>query len=190
VGKVFRERLTREFAARKQANPRYSLRAFAAFLGTDHSTLSKVMRGSRRATAAQVRGIDRKLGMSPEEITVHLAAEHVPNASTAQRHAQLRHWTAEALALVSGSLDWQIVQMCRVPGFRPDSRRIAAAADASVDEVNVALARLLRLGLIDGRWRAGTALAALPETEFRKLALARIRQKAAEDQVTFGQTKG
>jgi transcriptional regulator with XRE-family HTH domain len=80
---VFRERLNSEFAARRLNNPRYSLRAFATFLDTDHSTLSQVLKGSRRAPVKQLRAWCRRLGISPEEITVYLAAEH---AARSARH--------------------------------------------------------------------------------------------------------
>jgi transcriptional regulator with XRE-family HTH domain len=187
---VFRERLNSEFAARRQSNPRYSLRAFAAFLETDHSTLSQVLKGSRRAPVKQLRAWCRKLGISPEEITVFLAAEHVPDAGTAERQAQLRHWTAEAMAIVSGREHWKIVRLSRHAEFRADCRWIADQAGVSVDEVNLALTRLLRLGLIDGNWKARAGIARLGEEEFRKLALAKVQEKAAEDHVKFGSSKG
>jgi hypothetical protein len=182
---VFRERLADEFASRKQSNPRYSLRAFAAFLEADHSTVSQVLKGSRRATVQQIRGWSRKLGTSAEEIAVLLGAEHVPDAVTAERQSQLRHWTAEAMAVVSGPAHWEIVRLSRQPGFQADSRWLAAQAGVTVDEINLALARLLRLGLIDGKWQDRTGIARLAEREFRKLALARVREKAAEDHVKF-----
>src|SRR5437660_12919704 len=97
---MFTERLSEEFAARKLHNQRYSLRAFAAFLGADHSTLSQVLRGTRRATVAQLRAWSRKLAITPPEIAVYLAAEQVPDDATAGRQAMLRHWTAEAMAVV------------------------------------------------------------------------------------------
>ena len=187
---MFRERLNSEFAARRQSNPRYSLRAFAAFLQTDHSTLSQVLKGSRRAPVKQIRAWSRLLGISPEEITVYLAAEHVPDASTAERQAQLRHWTAEAMAIVSGKTHWEIVRLSRAPDFRPDCRWIARQAGVSVDDVNLALTRLLRLGLIDGQWKDRTGLPRLGEREFRKLALARVQEKAAEDHIKFDSSKG
>jgi hypothetical protein len=187
---VFRQRLNLEFAVRKQANPRYSLRAFAMFLETDHSTLSKVMKGGRRATVKQIRAIGRRLGMSPEEITVHLAAEHVPGESTAVRQSRLRHWTAEAMAVVSGRVHFEIVRLSRQPKFCLDCRWIAEQAGVSVDQVNLALVRLLRLELIDGQWREQTGLAKLTEREFRKLALARVQKKAAEDHIDLRKTKG
>jgi hypothetical protein len=108
----------------------------------------------------------------------------------AQRQARLRYWTAEALAVVGGRVHWEILRLCRKPGFRTDCRWIAAQPGASVDEVNLALTRLLRLGLLDGRWHAQTGLPALTEREFRKLALARVRKQAAEDRIEFAKTKG
>ena len=187
---MFRERLTAEFAARRQNNPRYSLRAFATLLETDHATVSQVLKGRRRATVRQVSAWGKKLGVPAEEIAVYLAAEHVPDAITAERHSQLRHWTAEAMAVVSGRVHWEIVRLSREPGFRADCRWIAEQASVSVDEVNLALTRMLRLGLIDGEWRDRTGLAPLTERAFRKLALDRVREKAAEDHVKFGKTRG
>jgi hypothetical protein len=190
---VFRDRLALEFAARKQSNPRYSLRAFAAFLTADHSTLSQVMRGTRRATIAQVRSWGRKLAMAPEEIAVHLAAEQVPDEVTSGRQNMLRHWTAEAMAVVRDRVHYDILRLCHTDGFRADCRWIAEEAGVAVDEVNVALARLLRLCLIeigpDGVWRDRTGMARLTEQEFRKLALARVREKAAEDRVILAKEK-
>jgi transcriptional regulator with XRE-family HTH domain len=187
---VFTERLSEEFAAKKRSNQRYSLRAFAAFLGADHSTLSQVLRGTRRATVAQVRAWGRKLAISPEEIAVYLAAEQVPDDATAGRHAMLRHWTAEAMAVVQDRVHFEILRLCRGEGFRVDCRWIAERASVGVDEVNVAVARLLRLGLMemsaDGAWRDRTGLACLNEREFRRIALGRVREKAAEDRVKFG----
>jgi hypothetical protein len=187
---VFRQRLNVEFATRRKANRRYSLRAFAIFLEIDHSTLSKVMGGGRRATVRQIRTMAQKLGLSAEETTVLLAAEHVPDVSTEQRQMWMRHWTAEAMAVVSGRVHWQIVRLCRHPGFRTDCRWIARQTGVSVDEVNLALTRLLRLGLIDGQWHEQTGLSDLTEPAFRKLALERVQRKAVEDHVEFAKTKG
>src|SRR6059058_5634294 len=97
----FRERLEQELKNRRAKNARYSLRAFAAFLGTDHSTLSQILRGTRRAPVGSIRLWARKLGMTPEEAAVYIAAEHVPDPATAERQEQLRHWTAEALGIVT-----------------------------------------------------------------------------------------
>ena len=186
----FRDGLEREFDARRQKNPRYSLRAFATFLGADHSTLSQILKGSRRVPAASIRLWARKLGMSREEAAVYVASEHVPDAATATRQAQLLHWTAEARSIVTETAHWEIVRLSRMKTFRADCRWIAQQIGAEVDDVNMAFSRLLRLGLVEvrsaGMWREMTGLKSPTEKEFRKLALARVREKAAEAHVKLG----
>ena len=180
-GLGFRDKLEQEFEGRRSRNPRYSLRAFAAFLETDHSTLSQILRGSRRVPGRRIRAWGSKLGLSPEETTVYIAAEHVPDSAAARRQTQLRHWTAEALSIVTEPVHWEIVRLSRTPEFRADCRWIARQAGVDVDQVNLALSRLLRLGLLEARehgaWKDTTGLRSLTERDFRRLALARVREK-------------
>jgi hypothetical protein len=186
----FRERLSREFETRRERNARYSLRAFAAFLGADHSTLSQIFRGTRPIPESRIRSWSRKLGLEKEEIAVYLAAEKMPDAATSARHERLRHWTADAMGVVTERVHWQILQLSRTPGFRADCRWIAGRTGASVDQVNLALATLLRLRLLEttpaGEWMDSTGLPRLTEREFRRIALARIRKGAPALRGTAG----
>lgn len=124
--------------------------------------------------------------MDPEEVAVYIAAEHVTDSSSAERMEHLRHWTAEAIAVVSDRAHWRILELTRIQDFTPDCRRIATELSLSVDQVNVVLSRLLRLRLIElnhyGEWK-GLAGPRIGEPEFRRLALKRVQQKAAEDRV-------
>ena len=97
----FRERLQSEFDQRREKNSRYPLRAFSSFLCADHSSLSQILRGGRRTPLTRLRAWGAKLGMSREEVAVYVAAEHVPSGAEAWRQEQLRHWTAEALCIVT-----------------------------------------------------------------------------------------
>jgi len=123
--------------------------------------------------------------MTPEELAVYVAAQYVSSRQVMDRQEQLRHWTAEGLAIVSDPCHWQIVELTHKRGFRGDCRVIAKQIGVPVDRVNVSLARLLRLRLLEigpgGRWkdpvRSRTAMA------FRSLALTRIRELAAKDDV-------
>lgn len=183
----FRKRLEAEFQTRREKNTRYSLRAFAAFLGTDHSTLSQILRKRRRTPSRTLRGWGRKLGLGAEEIAVYIAAEHAADAGSTQRLQQLRHWTAEAMAIISERSHWGILHLLREPGFVPDSRSIALKLGVTVDAVNMAVSRLLRLGLLElnqDAWKDLTG-ARLSEAEFRKMALQRVKAKAAEDSIRF-----
>jgi hypothetical protein len=181
----FRERLEQEFKVRREKNTRYSQRAFAAFLGTDHSTLGQILRSERRIPGRQIRRWGKKIGLAPEETAVYIAAEHVPDDPTTRRQEQLRHWTAEAMAMIAEPAHWQMLRRVRAPGFRQDCRWIAAEIGTSVDQVNIVLSRLLRLGMLEitraGKWNDLTGLPLESPEEFRKLALIRVRAKAAED---------
>jgi hypothetical protein len=181
----FRGRLEAELRARRAKNPRYSLRAFAAFLKTDHSSLSQILRSLRRIPARQIRSWGRKLSLLPEETAAYIAAEHVPDEPASRRQGQLRHWTAEAMAIVTRDLHLQMLCLTRTRGFRPDCRWIATQTGATVDQVNVALSRLLRLRLLEitntGAWKDLTGLKDLERESFVRLALTRVRAKAAED---------
>lgn len=177
---MFRNRLEQEFAARREKNPRYSLRAFGKFLGADHSTVSQILRGTRPVPAVRIRAWGKKLGLSAEEISAYIAAGHVPETPVLERQRQLVHWTAEAMSIVNEPLHYEIIRLSRSKAFRPDSRWIAKQTGFTADEVNIAVSRLLRLGLMEmhkDRWRDLTELAELNLEKFRKLALARVREK-------------
>jgi transcriptional regulator with XRE-family HTH domain len=174
-GPRFADRLAQELEARRARNVRYSLRAFAVYLGTDHSTLSQILRGRRAAPARQIRAWSNKLGLDAEEAAVWVAIEH--SASEIDRH-----WTAEALGIVTGRVHWRILELSRAPEFRPDSRWLAEQIGVSADQVNLAVSRLLRLGLLEmtgSQWKEPTGLGKLTESEFRKVALRLVREKAA-----------
>ena len=189
----FLGKLKEEFEERQRKNSRYSLRAFAVFLGADHSTLSQILRGKRHIPAVQLRRWGKKLGMIEEEIAAYVATQHVPEISTTRRQEQLRHWTAEAMAILADRSHWQILYLVRSREFKPDCRWIAGRIGTSVDEVNVALSRLLRLQMLEmGRpekWKDLTGCGQRTEAEFQKQALIKIRKLAANDGVALPRTK-
>jgi DNA-binding MarR family transcriptional regulator len=162
----FADCLARELEARRAKNPRYSLRAFAAYLGTDHSTLSQILRQSRRAPARQIRAWARKLSVDAEEAGVWIAVEH-------------GRADAEVLGILTERAHWQILELIRAPEFRADSRWLAERIGVPADTVNIALSRLLRLGLLEmrgNRWIERTGLIEFTEKGFRRLALRRARE--------------
>ena len=114
---TFRLLLANELARRCLRNPRYSLRAFARALGTDHASLSQIIRGRRRAlTRNTVRRLGRALRL---------------DAHTIERYC-----------------DGTVIDLLARDTFRPDSRWIALAQQASIDEVNISLQRLLCEGAL------------------------------------------
>src|ERR1700687_2054339 len=60
---TFRSVLQREWERRRARNPRYSLRAFGRLLGTDHATLSQILRGRRALTGRTVQRFATRIGL-------------------------------------------------------------------------------------------------------------------------------
>ena len=117
---TFRLLLQTEFDRRRSANRRYSLRAFARSLSIDHSALSQILRGKRRLTARSVRALGPKLALDAPALAEHCAAEN----------------------------ETAILAAIGRPNFRADSRWLSTVSGVPLDQVNVALQRLLRKGAV------------------------------------------
>ena len=117
--------LSDEFERRRHSNPRYSLRAFALRLRIDSATLSQIMRGRRSLSARATGALCLRLGLG---------------------EPQREMLTCEALRK---GHERRILRQVDRPGFVAGSRSLARRLRLRVDEVNAALARLVR----DGRLR-------------------------------------
>jgi transcriptional regulator with XRE-family HTH domain len=161
----FAQFLQEELAARCARNPRYSLRAFARYLALDHSTLSQLLRDRRRFTPRTIERIGKRLSLPPAMITQFIETERTRPEPWATR--ELRQLSRDAALSLAEWHHHAILELTRLASFRPDVRWIARVLDIGVDDVNVAITRLTRLGLLDMRspttWvdRAGDAEARL-----------------------------
>lgn len=100
---------------RRSINRRYSLRSLARTLRTDHATLSQLLRGERRVTGRTIRTLGPRLGLTARQVQECRALEH----------------EAAILAALADAR------------FRPDSRWLAVTLNIPLDDVNIALQRLL-----------------------------------------------
>jgi hypothetical protein len=120
--------LRAEFERRCAANPRYSLRRFAQTLGTSHSSLSRLYRGTQRPRPATIAALGPRLGLTPGAIAGAIRRLQID---------RLRHAAAS-------------------PGFQADARWLAARTNLSLDDVQLALHEALRTGRLTmpaaGRW--------------------------------------
>lgn len=184
----FRLFLQSELARRCTRNSQYSLRAFALHLDVDHSTLSQWLRGRRPMTARSIETIGQALRLPPS--TIEKYVDHARRESEDTGLPAPGVLTGETVSAIVDWYHFAILELTRLPEFRPDSRWIARVLDVSVDEVNVALQRLIRLDLLDmaapDRWvdTAGDARVNLgslaPETvEARQADSARLSASAA-----------
>jgi predicted enzyme related to lactoylglutathione lyase/plasmid maintenance system antidote protein VapI len=140
-GALLRAELTR----RCSQNPQYSLRAFAKSLAIDHATLSQLIRGRRESTPDMIERLGEKLALSTQVLDALVAD------ARASRHAALSGGTraaVDAAAIVADPTHHALLSLLESDEFRPDSRLVARVLDLEVDEVNVALQRLARVGLL------------------------------------------
>lgn len=144
----FRLTLQTELARRCAENPQYSLRAFAKYLGMDHSTLSQLLRDKRRFTDKSIRKIGIRLGLEEAAIERWIRDEQRQGRDEATA-GQVRQLTQDVAALMTDVNHYAILELTRTQGFQPDSRWIGRVLGISVDEVNVAIQCLIRLGLLE-----------------------------------------
>jgi len=147
---AFRLFLQAELARRCAANEQYSLRAFANSLGVDHSSLSQMLRGTRRITPGKVAEFSKALGIDATRTERFLAGagmntREIPSAT----YDAIVQLAQDAAGLLSEWSGYAILELLRLRDFRPDARWIAKMLGMSADEVNIALQRLLRLGLLE-----------------------------------------
>lgn len=144
----FRLALQTELARRCAENPQYSLRAFAKYLGIDHSTLSQLLRGKRRFAEKTIRKISVRLGLEEAAIErwIHIEQRQGQDEATA---GQVRQLTQDIASLMTDVNHYAILELTRIQGFQPDSRWIARVLGITVDEVNIAMQCLIRLGLLE-----------------------------------------
>jgi len=147
----FRHFLQGELARRCAENPRYSLRAFAQRLGVDHSTLSQILRGKRRVTPRSIERIGKSLRLTPERISgfAEFERHHPPVAMNVPSRDQAVQLARDLVELLTHWVHFAILELTSLDTFRADSRWIAQVLGITVDEVNVAIARLVRYRLLD-----------------------------------------
>ena len=103
------------------------------------------MSGSRKVPVSAIRKWAKKLGLGMEEVTVYVAAEQVPDVQTAKRLEQLRHWSDEAMSIISEPAHCEMLKLIRLTSFKPNCIWLSQQLGVNVDEVNIVLSRLLRL---------------------------------------------
>ena len=145
----FRLYLQSELARRCVNNRQYSLRSFAMNLGIDHSTLSQLLRGKRPMTAKTIEKLGGRLGLDQSAIEKYAAYEEMFARTAARPVRGVRQLTCDLMYLVSDVYHYNILELVRLKEFKPDTLWIARMLGITQDEVNIALSRLLRLGLLE-----------------------------------------
>jgi uncharacterized protein (TIGR02147 family) len=145
IPSLLRERLR----AATQRNPRFSLRSFAKQLGIDHSTLSQVLRSRRRLSARALEAVGQCVGLSEEAIQAYSRSTRKPTSNNLPENVRRFHLDLDTFQSLSVWYHYAILELIQVQGFKTDSRWIANTLGIEVGDVNIALQRLLRLGLLE-----------------------------------------
>jgi len=180
----FRDYLQQQLAMRCARNAQYSLRAFANYLGVNHSTLSQMLRGKRTITAEAIEKFGFRLGLSPKQIGGWIQGEKQrPLKGTAQQ-GQLHQLARDAAEVLEDWRNFAILELTRLEDFQTDSRWIARMLGITVDEVNIAISRLCRLRLLkmneDGRWQDQLGDAVMDLDSFSAAAIEKMMQQMHE----------
>jgi uncharacterized protein (TIGR02147 family) len=100
--------------------------------------------------------IGKRMGLSEETIRAYEQTfRRKPNSKSLPEGIHSFDFDLDTFQLLSVWYHFAILELIRVQGFKTDSRWIAKTLGIGVEEVNVALQRLLRLGILEmsGRHR-------------------------------------
>ena len=167
----FRLFLQAELGRRCARNPQYSLRAFAKYLAVDHATISQILRGKRALTARTILRLGTRLDLDRPRIDRYVAQQAYWGSEDTSEATliELQQLASDAASVISDWYHYAILELTRLHHFKPDTRWIARVLGIPADEVNLALSRLIRLGLLEmvdrKRWidKSGDTTASLAE---------------------------
>lgn len=174
----FRLFLQQELVRRCRENRNYSLRAFARHLNLEPSFLSKLLRGERNITVPMFQKLADRLLLEPQ---THREFVKSIEARAPRRgpkpEADLFELSADQFQVIADWYHYAILELLLLESFQPDPRWVARALDISPAEVNAALERLERVGLLardESGWKSvnennTTTGSAFTTVAFRKL---------------------
>lgn len=189
----FRLFLQAELARRCSANAQYSLRSFALQLEINHSTLSQLLRGKRPVTCRTIERLGARLGLAESEIEKFVARERLTANDSSGVSRQIRQLTVDTVNLLSDGTHRAILELTRLADFQPDSRWIARVLNLTVDEVNIAISRLARLGLLEMAdhtvWVDRSGMTDLGQNSFANLIVQRLSEQVRQLSIQAGQSE-
>lgn len=181
AGTTFRALLQEELARRCSKNAQYSLRAFAAQLDLDHSTLSQILRGKRALTPRTIEKIGAKVGLSADAVAAHAEREVRMPAADRRVLQEVQELTRDTLRLIADGHHYAILELTRLEVFKPDTRWIARVLGLTPDEVNLAVTRLVHLGLLEmvdsRRWLDTSGYTMASFEDFSRVAIERLSER-------------
>ncbi|MCX6123502.1 MAG: DUF4423 domain-containing protein [Proteobacteria bacterium] len=150
--------LQNQFQHRADRNPKYSLRAFAKDIGIDAGQLSKTLAGKLLLSMKRAGLIVTHLNIDSEERELFLrsvAQEQSSQLVSQPNSARSRHEKFDEAVLdydrflaMSDLTHFAVLELTFLDGFKSDPRWMARKLKIPVIEVEAAINRLIRLGVL------------------------------------------
>ncbi len=166
----YRNRLKDEFNERCHRNRRYSLRAFARDIDLLPSRLSDIFQGKQGLSAEMAQKICTHLNWSEKEKRLFIVSVESQHARSQIRRtaalaelkeiesqANIKVIDADLFAIIAQWHHFAILELFATDDFQPSPSWIASRLDLNPIEVERALSRLERVGLLkkqEGGWKA------------------------------------
>ncbi len=148
----FRIWLQIQFTERCKRNSKYSLRAFSMLLNSDASSISQIFSGKRQASTKVISKICQILGASPHLqknfIKKSKAKFKKSNTVTEVKELTYELLAADAFSVVSDWYHFAILELINVHDFNQSPSWCARTLGISTVEAQMAIERLVRLGLL------------------------------------------
>src|SRR5262249_42940124 len=140
----------------------------------------------RSLTARTINRLGERLGLDRPAIDGYIAHEPLwGRESTAAMHlAEVQQLTGDAARVIADWYHYAILELTRLHNFKPDSGWIARVLGITPDQVNLALSRLIRLGLLEmadrTRWIDKSGDSTISLAEFSQVALQRLSESVRQ----------
>lgn len=141
------DQLLQRFSKLKEKNSNYTLRAYARKLGIHSGALSAILNGKRRVSRKMALRLAERLMLDPIEMDKIAASFEIKtDERILPRALQL---SADQHRLIVEWYHYGILSLIQLKGFRNDSVWIAKRLNIRPSEARDAVARLIRLGLVE-----------------------------------------
>lgn len=131
--------LQKELTERCAKNERYSLRSFARQVGVPVSSLSSIMSGKRTISSKMKMHLASVMGWSLNDLS--------PEADSADTNYY--SIGLDSFQIISEWYHFAILELLKVKNYKQDPKWIAKALGITVNEVNIAFERLVRVGILE-----------------------------------------
>ena len=144
--------LKSDFEKKKEKNPRYSMRAYAALLREEPSYLSKIFSGKRQITAKRIFQYSEVLKLEKDAIAgyVQLSTQQERKSSRQSSSERFKHLGETGLDGLPSWLHFVLPELMKMVDFEPYIDKIAERLSISANETEKLIDDLKQKNIISG----------------------------------------